>query len=83
MFAAMPLKISLQELFISYWLIYLMKNPNICYWPSTMVIILAVPITDLLTMILEEVPQKVVALSLDKNKQKNTLYCAVGICKSL
>ena len=29
----------------------------------------------LLTMILEEIPQKVVALALDKNKQKNTLYC--------
>ncbi|UEG48625.1 SAM-dependent chlorinase/fluorinase [Ferruginibacter lapsinanis] len=29
----------------------------------------------LLTMILEEVPQKVVALELDKNQQKNTLYC--------
>jgi len=29
----------------------------------------------LLTMILEEIPQKVVALILDKNKQKNTLYC--------
>jgi hypothetical protein len=30
----------------------------------------------LLTMILEEVPQKVVALALDKSQQKNTLYCA-------
>ncbi|MEO7306197.1 MAG: SAM-dependent chlorinase/fluorinase [Ferruginibacter sp.] len=29
----------------------------------------------LLTMILEEVPQKVVALALDKNEQRNTLYC--------
>src|SRR6187402_890373 len=29
----------------------------------------------LLTMILEELPQKVVALSLDKNSQKNALYC--------
>lgn len=29
----------------------------------------------LLTMILEEIPQKVVALALDKNQQKNTLYC--------
>ena len=29
----------------------------------------------LLTMILEEVPQKVVALQLDKTQQKNTLYC--------
>lgn len=31
----------------------------------------------LLTMILEEVPQKTVALALDKNQQKNTLYCAL------
>ncbi len=30
----------------------------------------------LITMILEEIPQKVVALNLDKNKQKNTLYCS-------
>lgn len=29
----------------------------------------------LLTMILEEVPQKVVALHLEKTQQKNTLYC--------
>lgn len=29
----------------------------------------------LLTMILEELPQKVVALSLEKTQQKNTLYC--------
>jgi hypothetical protein len=29
----------------------------------------------LLTMILEEVPQKVVALQLEKTQQKNTLYC--------
>ena len=29
----------------------------------------------LLTMILEEVPQKVVALHLEKSQQKNTLYC--------
>lgn len=29
----------------------------------------------LLTMILEEVPQKVVSLALDKSQQKNTLYC--------
>lgn len=29
----------------------------------------------LLTMILEEIPGQVVALPLDKNKQKNTLYC--------
>ena len=30
----------------------------------------------LLTMILEEVPQKIVALALEKNEQKHTLYCA-------
>ena len=30
----------------------------------------------LLTMILEESPQKTVALALDKNQQKNTIYCA-------
>ncbi len=30
----------------------------------------------LLTMILEEAPQKVVGLKLDKNQQKNTIYCA-------
>lgn len=29
----------------------------------------------LLTMILEEIPQKVVALPLDKNQHKNTIYC--------
>ena len=29
----------------------------------------------LLTMILEEVPQKVVALALEKTRQKNTIYC--------
>ena len=29
----------------------------------------------LLTMVLEEIPQKVVALELDKTQQKNTLYC--------
>ncbi len=29
----------------------------------------------LLTMILEEIPQKVVALALDKSQQKNTIYC--------
>jgi len=29
----------------------------------------------LITMILEEVPQKTVALALDKNQQKNTIYC--------
>jgi S-adenosylmethionine hydrolase len=35
----------------------------------------------LLTMILEEVPQKVVALKLDKNQQKNTLYCTAVFAK--
>ena len=37
----------------------------------------------LLTMILEEIPQKVVALHLDKNQQKNTLYCTSRICQSI
>ena len=37
----------------------------------------------LLTMILEEVPQKVVALALDKSQQKNTLYCASVFCQGL
>lgn len=36
----------------------------------------------LLTMILEEVPQKVVALSLDKTQQKNTLYCTTVFAKA-
>ena len=36
----------------------------------------------LLTMILEEVPQKTVALALDKNQQKNTLYCASVFAKA-
>ena len=36
----------------------------------------------LLTMILEEVPQKTVALVLDKNQQKNTLYCAAVFAKA-
>ncbi len=36
----------------------------------------------LLTMILEEIPQKVVALALDKNRQKNTLYCAAVFGKA-
>lgn len=36
----------------------------------------------LLTMILEEVPQKTVALGLDKNQQKNTLYCASVFAKA-
>jgi S-adenosylmethionine hydrolase len=37
----------------------------------------------LLTMILEEVPQKVVALPLDKSHQKNTLYCTTVFAKHL
>ena len=36
----------------------------------------------LLTMILEEVPQKVVALKLDKTEQKNTLYCTIVFAKA-
>jgi len=36
----------------------------------------------LLTMILEEVPQKVVALALDKTQQKNTLYCTTIFAKA-
>ena len=36
----------------------------------------------LLTMILEELPQKVVALTLDKNSQKNTLYCTTVFAKA-
>lgn len=36
----------------------------------------------LLTMVLEELPQKVVALSLDKNQQKNTLYCTNVFAKA-
>ena len=36
----------------------------------------------LLTMILEEVPQKVVALTLDKTQQKNTLYCTSIFAKA-
>lgn len=36
----------------------------------------------LLTMILEEIPQKVVALALDKNQQKNTLSCAAVFGKA-
>jgi S-adenosyl-L-methionine hydrolase (adenosine-forming) len=36
----------------------------------------------LLTMILEEVPQKVVALILDKTQQKNTLYCTTVFAKA-
>ncbi len=37
----------------------------------------------LLTMILEEVPQKVVALTLDKAQQKNILYCVSIFAKAL
>jgi S-adenosylmethionine hydrolase len=36
----------------------------------------------LLTMILEEIPQKVVALSLEKTVQKNTLYCTSVFAKA-
>jgi hypothetical protein len=36
----------------------------------------------LLTMILEELPQKVVALHLDKTTQKNTLYCTSIFAKA-
>jgi len=36
----------------------------------------------LLTMILEEVPQKVVALGLDKTQQKNTIYCTTVFAKA-
>ncbi|MEP6676427.1 MAG: SAM-dependent chlorinase/fluorinase [Ferruginibacter sp.] len=36
----------------------------------------------LITMILQEVPQKVVALALDKQQQKNTIYCASVFAKA-
>jgi len=36
----------------------------------------------LLTMILEEIPQKVVALTLDKTQQKNTVYCTSVFAKA-
>jgi S-adenosylmethionine hydrolase len=36
----------------------------------------------LLTMILEEVPQKTVALALDKHQQKNTIYCAAVFARA-
>jgi len=36
----------------------------------------------LLTMILEEVPQKVVALALDRLEQKNTIYCTTVFAKA-
>ena len=35
----------------------------------------------LLTMILEEAPQKIVAIELDKSAQKNTVYCATVFAK--
>jgi S-adenosylmethionine hydrolase len=37
----------------------------------------------LITMILEEVPEKVVALPLDKAQQKNTLYCSSVFAKAI
>lgn len=37
----------------------------------------------LLTMILEETPQKVIAISLDKTAQKNTLYCTQVFAKAI
>jgi S-adenosylmethionine hydrolase len=37
----------------------------------------------LMTMILEEVPEKVVALPLEKTQQKNTLYCTTVFAKAL
>lgn len=36
----------------------------------------------LITMILEEVPQNIVALSLNRSEQKNTLYCASVFAKA-
>jgi S-adenosylmethionine hydrolase len=36
----------------------------------------------LLTMILEEAPQKIVALALDKTEQKNTIYCMTVFSKA-
>ncbi len=36
----------------------------------------------LLTMILEEIPQKVVALTMDKTQQKNTIYCTSVFAKA-
>ena len=36
----------------------------------------------LLTMILEEIPQKVVALDLEKSQTKNTLYCTTVFAKA-
>ena len=37
----------------------------------------------LLTMVLEEVPQKIVALPLEKNIRKDTLYCAAVFAKAV
>lgn len=37
----------------------------------------------LITMILEEVPQQIVALPLNKSEQKNTLYCASVFAKAI
>ena len=37
----------------------------------------------LITMILEEPPQKVIALPLDPSEQKNTLYCVAVIAKAI
>lgn len=36
----------------------------------------------LLTMILEEIPQKVVAIPLEKTQQKTILFCAAALCKA-
>jgi len=36
----------------------------------------------LLTMILEEIPQKVVSLALDKTQQKNTIYCTTVFARA-
>lgn len=36
-----------------------------------------------ITMLLEEAPQKVVALPLDKSRQRNTLYCAEVFAKAI
>lgn len=43
---------------------------------------IACPDNGLITMILEEVPQKVVAVPFDKTAPKNTLYCAAVIGKA-
>lgn len=36
----------------------------------------------LITMILEEVPQNIVAISMSKSEQKNTIYCAAVLAKA-